>query len=383
MKRALLLLLVVGCVDGVSVLGPTEGDVLQGGRLLSCGSGHSCVIAGGNLQCWGGNGDYELAQPESRPSTTPVGIGGEWTDVAAGYRYTCGISDSVVHCWGSGADGRLGDGRTASSADVSPVALPAPAVQIATHFDHSCVITDDGALHCWGNNEEGQLTVAGSTSEPRPVAVAPELRFQTVGLGQGHTCAIQTTGALLCWGRNTTGQLGQGEGAPVRITTPSAVGTDTDWDALAVGQDQALAIRLDGTLWAFGLDGNDLEVGSLGLPGIGVYTTPVQVGDADNWRLVATDTFHSCGIRGAGELWCWGQNADGQLALADREPRDLPTRVGTRDDWEAVAVSRFHTCALRRDGTVWCAGANWNGQLGQGDFEARDELTPVLAAPID
>jgi alpha-tubulin suppressor-like RCC1 family protein len=45
------------------------------------------------------------------------------------------------------------------------------------------------------------------------------------------------------------------------------------------------------------------------------HDVPARVGADADWTFIATDTFHSCGLRGEGALWCWGRNAEGQLGV--------------------------------------------------------------------
>src|SRR5690606_7472149 len=118
----------------------------------------------------------------------------------------------------------------------------------------------------------------------------------------------------------------------------------------------------DGHLYCWGdmLD-NDGHAGPMGHDDRAAHSVPARVGQDADWTAIVTDTFHSCGLRGDGQLWCWGRNAEGQLG------------VGNFD----VVNARFHTCALRIDGVVLCAGKNENGELASGDTARRNTLTPI------
>jgi alpha-tubulin suppressor-like RCC1 family protein len=76
---------------------------------------------------------------------------------------------------------------------------------------------------------------------------------------------------------------------------------------------------------------------------------------------------HTCGLQANGSLWCWGQNADGQLGTGSNLPSSAPATVTALPaTWLAVAAGGGHTCAVGGDGTLWCWGRNASGQLGIG-----------------
>lgn len=105
------------------------------------------------------------------------------------------------------------------------------------------------------------------------------------------------------------------------------------WTTVTTGAFHTLALRADGTLWAWG----DNSLGGLGVgtstgpqmcPGGNACSTiPAQVGTASNWSAVATGSFHTVALCSDGALWAWGYNLFGQLGLGDTNDRNTPTRV--------------------------------------------------------
>jgi alpha-tubulin suppressor-like RCC1 family protein len=82
-------------------------------------------------------------------------------------------------------------------------------------------------------------------------------------------------------------------------------------------------------------------------------------------------------VRTDGTLWCWGDNAAGQLGLGSTTGQTSPTQVGSATTWSAASAGHKHTCALRTDGSVWCWGDNSYGQLGLGDSTRRTSPVQV------
>lgn len=109
--------------------------------------------------------------------------------------------------------------------------------------------------------------------------------------------------------------------------------------------------------------------------------TPVNVAGVSDAVTVAAGGAHACVIRGNAKLWCWGDNAHGQLGDGTRVHRNVPVEVRGIGEVTAVAASEGHTCAQARDGSLWCWGRNRDGEFGDGSAEDRDLPVRVRQAP--
>src|SRR5450756_73218 len=90
----------------------------------------------------------------------------------------------------------------------------------------------------------------------------------------------------------------------------------------------SLLIKPDGSLWAWG----DNAAGQLGINYDTAKALPIpwRVGTATDWAVVACGNAHALALKSDGSLWAWGDNASGQLGLDDKPRRSVPTRVGGR-----------------------------------------------------
>ncbi|MFP2913744.1 RCC1 domain-containing protein, partial [Pyxidicoccus sp. 3LFB2] len=91
---------------------------------------------------------------------------------------------------------------------------------------------------------------------------------------------------------------------------------------------------------------------------------------------VAAGYHHTLALKTDGTVWAWGNNTDGQLGDGTNTPRSTPVQVQGLTGVVAIAANDFDTLALKADGTVWAWGNNSYGQLGDGTAP-NDRSTPV------
>jgi len=279
--------------------------------------------------------------------------------------------------WGKNEYGQLG-GSTTDNKDIpTPIGLNMTWACVAAAADHTLGIRHDGTLWAWGNNDFGCLgkDPEGSPNIQSPLEVKPSTTWVSVAAGSRHTVAINSDGTLWAWGRNDYGQLGNG--TQDDEYDPTQIGEDDKWVSVSAGRNHTVAIKSDGTLWAWGEDdqqqlGNgEEEEGQL---------TPTQIGEDEDWISVAAGEWHTVAIKKDGSLWAWGKNDRGQLGVGnDNDTQDVPTEIviGHPATWLKVAAGLKNTFAIRTDGTLWAWGANNYGQLGDDSTNDKDIPTQI------
>jgi alpha-tubulin suppressor-like RCC1 family protein len=370
---------------GVPIVGPTQVGSATDWTGIATGGSQTCAIrAGGTLWCWGAG------------ERTPKRVGAEtrWHAISAGRKHTCGIGvGGSLWCWGGNASGQLGDGTTTSRSVPTRVGAAAGWVDVAAGYRHTCAIRTDGSLWCWGDNDSGQLgngeractdleLCEGALITTSPARVGDGTSWASVTAGGGTTCAIRTNGSLWCWGDNLYGQAGNGRldcwdpaswactGNVEPQLQPGQVGTATDWAGVVAGEWFTCGLRIDATLWCWG----DNIARQLGEPtdeqrdNRMSQLTPLQIQPGSRWTSVATGAFHTCAIRAAGTMLCWGANDSGKLGDGTDEERTSPVPVGPGRHWTGVTAAGAHSCARRSNGTVWCWGDTEGERTGHGFF---------------
>ncbi|MBI2345354.1 MAG: Ig-like domain-containing protein [Deltaproteobacteria bacterium] len=259
--------------------------------------------------------------------------------------------------------------------------MVAPATGMAGGGGHSVMVLSDGTVWAWGYNSNGQVGDGTTTDRNAPVPVAGLTGMESVASGGTHTLAIrQSDGAVFAWGWNAYGQCGNGTTAdqikPVQVNILTGVGV------VAGGLYHSLALLDDGTVWAWGHNG----FGQLGDGTTTQRTTPVQVlgqggiGYLTNIVAIATQGTHSLALRDDGTVWAWGYNGEGQLGDGTVTQRLTPVQVTGLVGVAEISAGLNHSLARLNDGALRAWGANSVGQLGDGSTTKR--LVPIAVSGL-
>jgi alpha-tubulin suppressor-like RCC1 family protein len=227
-------------------------------------------------------------------------------------------------------------------------------------------IAQNGTLWAWGLNSSGQLGDGTNVDKwQAPAQSSTQTNWKQIATGRQHTLAIKSDGTLWAWGNPAFGQLGLG--VVVNSTrTPTQVGTDTDWVQIAASNNHSLAIKSNGSLWGWGSN----EVGVLGDGTTVNKNVPVQIGNNTDWAAIKTSSTFSIGLKTNGLLFAWGDDSSGQLGNGGSNTSSLvPTQV-VGNSYVAISSTVSSAAALKNDGTLWTWGSNSYGNLGQGNFSA-------------
>ncbi|WP_224367439.1 RCC1 domain-containing protein [Hyalangium versicolor] len=214
-----------------------------------------------------------------------------------------------------------------------------------------------------------ELRAASADEDFVALSLASSPISKALSAGNAHSLALRTDGSVWAWGLNDKGQLGNGtlnkSNMPLRVVGLPAI------KAIAAGRSHSLALGMDGTVWAWGLN----DKGQLG---DGTKTTrlvPVPVTIPGGAVTIAGGLYHSLAIAADGSVYAWGNNAYGQLGDGTTTERLTPVRINLPGSVQAVSAGWFHSMALGTDGRVWTWGLNTNGQIGNGSSTG-NRLTP-------
>ncbi len=274
--------------------------------------------------------------------------------------------------WGPGDSGQIGDGVPFdSSVPVNYAGLTSGVRQVVTGGLHTLAVLADGTVLASGYNGSGELGDGTYTQRLSAVPVLGLTGVTQVAAGLNFSMALRTDGTVWAWGANFRGQLGDGTG--VDRLTPVRVGGLTGVTQIAAGTgNTAVALRSDGTVWAWG----ENVIGQIGDGTTTNRFSPVPVAGLTSVRQISTYGYSSLAVRTDGTVWAWGDNESGQLGDGTTTDRRTPVPVPGLSGVRQAAVNG-HSVAVLTDGTVRGWGANDRGQLGNGTVGG-NQLTPVV-----
>ena len=223
-----------------------------------------------------------------------------------------------------------------------------------------------------GLNNYGQVGDGSNTTRVSPVQLGVDTDWYQVAGGGTHAVAVRTDGTIWAWGRNTQGECGQGSNSPSGFNTPQKVGVATNWAQCSAGQRHSLAVKTDGTLWGWGYSNSGQ------LPS-GTTNVATQIGALTDWLQSAAGGQSSSCIKTDGTLWTWGLNNNGQLGDNSTTNSSSPVQVGALTDWAQVDMGNLHCAAVKTNGTLWAWGRNFFGQVGDGTTTNRSSPVQIGA----
>ena len=103
---------------------------------------------------------------------------------------------------------------------------------------------------------------------------------------------VFSQGQLWGWGNNSDGNLGDNT-TTARSSPVQTIAGGVNWKQVSGGYRSSIAIKTDGTLWAWGFNGE----GTLGTNNTTSYSSPKQVGSLLTWSTVSSGNKFSLAIQ--------------------------------------------------------------------------------------
>jgi alpha-tubulin suppressor-like RCC1 family protein len=336
--------------------------------LLTVGPSSACVVnQTTNVACLGsasslGNGAYVSSTPSSTGVPVP-GLTGTIQKIVSGGQTCALMTNGLVKCWGSNFGNGIGNG-TAGTSPFGVITVPLTGViDISASYLGTCAVLNTGRVYCWGVNQNGRFgngTTTSSVANTSPTGYGPSdtpnPKPVQVAVGVTHMCLLFEDGSVKCTGKNDLGNLGNGNPVVTQSTTLIAAATPAGIQKLYAGAYSTCGSLSNGEVHCWGSFGFE----TIGLPSPPYNPFfPTHTPLLDNSKKLALGGTHGCAINATDDLYCWGNNALGQLAtpyLLVRQPYSRATNFTAKA--QDIAVGDFLTCATSTAGEAYCWGTH-------------------------
>ncbi len=320
-------------------------------RVFPSNSGALIILPDGSLWRCGQAGNI-LPRTES---PTQLGTNYDWLQAASASGLVAVRKDGTL--W------EQTQRDVATRGQLDPVDAGHDWVQVATAGMHSCVLKRDGTLWAWGNNQLGQLGNGPGPNQTNLVQVGTNHDWAAICCnGFLATLALRTDGTLWAWG--PAFYSGSANFNLNRIALPTQVCRETNWVGFAVG-DRGVQVRnRKGELWEpfYAAPNGDLGASATCLLAIS-NVVPDHVAFADCGRPKVFE------IHQDGTLW----EADYTIGATVARPSTKSRQVGNRSDWLSLWGGGGTAFGLTANGTLWTWGADLTHAPAY-DFNARLKL---------
>ncbi|MCS3877315.1 protein kinase [Gordonia amarae] len=336
-----------------------DGGITADGKVTICG------VFNYKAYCWGDNSSGQLGTGTSGDQrTSPVKIQGlnNVTAISTEGGTTCAVADRRAYCWG--ADGDLQTGGPDLNRSGRPVLAPTEtglidvtAISVGTNDKGEvtvCAISD-GDAYCWGANGQRQVgDYSPSTADMDyqvPTKVDGIAGVTAISTGSNISCAVTYPAQTAsCWGLDYSEQpstlkgLG-GISKVFKVIVPSGGATGTgvcviaDGDAYCDATGDGKLTKPVGADGAYALSSGRNKQGSILVctqSSMQIYCGPLTF-KSRLWlvRDVALTGVNDVAVAGGtrctiahDDVYCWGDNTEGQLGSGGTQDSLDPVRVG-------------------------------------------------------
>ncbi|WP_231844870.1 chromosome condensation regulator RCC1 [Methanocella arvoryzae] len=324
---------------GEKYVHPTKVPLIDHVKMVASGVGGAVVLKDdGTVWAWGMMPASQAGSYPGENSTTPVQINIADVKSIASTGNTVYMVKTDGSLWMCGRELCLSfDDIRHSEYTLEPVQLSIGNVsRVVPTISFVYVQKDDGSWWSWGENRDYQLNDGTNVSRELPVQmqldnvklVCPQsicFGINDYYMSDSSVLALDGTGQVYGWGKNNFWVSGDSK-------FPTYDGTNDDGDPLGY-----------------------------------VVPSPHPVPGMSDVREIDSGVGYYVALKKDGTIWAWGSNPncyDGQASLDS----NTPVQLSGFSDIVAISTGDMHLLAVKNDGTVWAWGSNCFGELGNGEI---------------
>ena len=322
-------------------------------------------------------GSSGLGDNPTESGIVQIGTDSDWSKVNSYGRGAIAIKNNgQLYVWGHNDNGKLGFDSSATPYISNPTQIPGSENINFLYADvgrrHGLASDTDGNFYGWGENLSGQLGNGEiETYEEFQLIDTGDIMVSQVSAAGRTSGFITEGGSMRMFGSNDTGQLGYGEDAITNPNTPVVVNLGEELENATIIKYNSSAIAQgvltdEGHLWVWG----DNEFGRLGLghaDRIEENYYPNRVGEtSDVWTDFSHSGSNLYGVKN-NKLYAAGENnnyniglgllnTETQLSMIEVPGVDITEINSWQSSWGGFI-------SIKNNGELWGFGGNWKGQL--------------------
>ena len=376
-----------GSATPLQMVGANGVGYMSNVIAVATGASNTAIIKSDGTVWWCGWSQGN--QLQNHIGSIPLQVAGMTgaVDVAvADYRMYALKSDGTVWSWGlivSDIDPYNGATWAATAVQVTGLS---DVVAISSHTNHAVALKRDGTVWSWGKNDWGWWSdqwgklgnnLKGHSATPVQVVGPSGIGYLTgitaVVTGSNHSLALRNDGTVWAWGENYYGQLGNGDtynSSPVPTQVAGLIASTllapSNLTATAVSGSVALTWTAVTGAKSYNVYRSTTRVGPGTLLG---NTASINYSDTS---AVSGTTYYYYVTAVAGTL----ESIPSSKVVAQAGTGTVQT-VSTM---KSVGGGFYHSAAVGTDGSLWTWGSNNFGELGKGTTS--DSSTPAKLTSI-
>ena len=322
-------------------------------------------------------GSSGLVENPNEEGIVQIGTDSDWSKVNSYGRGAIAIKNNgQLYVWGHNDNGKLGFDSSTTPYISNPTQIPGTENINFLYADvgrrHGLASDIDGNFYGWGENLSGQLGNGEiETYEEFQLIDTGDIMVRQVSAAGRTSGFISEGGSMRMFGSNDTGQLGYGEDAVTNPNTPVEVNLWEELENTTIVKYNSSAIAQgvltdEGHLWVWG----DNEFGRLGLghaDRIEENYYPNRVGETtDVWTDFSNSGPNLYGVKN-NKLYAAGKNdnyniglgllnTETQLSMIEVPGVDMTEVNSWQSSWAGFI-------SIKNNGELWGFGGNWKGQL--------------------